>query len=442
MARSNAILVQRAWLGGETLSDSVRIEFDSGLISSIDPGGDSDGARPMPGVALPGLVNAHSHAFHRALRGRTHSLGGDFWVWRDRMYEIAAGLTPESYEELATAVYTEMALAGITTVGEFHYLHHQGGGRPYDDPNEMGHALVRAARRAGIRMALLDAGYFSSGFDGEPLGPVQERFSDGSAEQWLERVAELRAVYGDASDVRIGLAPHSVRAVPERDLRVASEADTTDLPLHIHLSEQPAENQACLESKGVTPTGLLERVGLLRESTTAVHATHVNAEDIVKLGAAGANVCYCATTERDLADGIGPSADLHDAGVALCVGSDSHAVIDLFEETRGVELHERLRSGRRGVFAPAVLARIATINGARSLGFEGSHLEVGKPADITIFSDETPRAQTAGDDIGAILYSATAADVTDVFVGGAQIVSGGHHPVRETARRVLSDPGG
>lgn len=434
--------MQRAWLGGESLSDSVRIGIDDGVISSIEPGSDAQRARSMPGVALPGLVNAHSHAFHRLLRGRTHRQGGDFWAWRDRMYEIAAGLTPEAYEELATAVYTEMALAGITTVGEFHYVHHQKGGRAYDDPNEMGHALVRAARRAGIRIALLDAGYFTSGFAGEPLSPVQERFSDSSATRWLERVSELRAAYRGASDVRIGLAPHSVRAVPERDLRVVSSAHTADVPLHIHLSEQPAENLDCLEHTGVTPTGLLDRVGLLKESTTAVHATHVTTGDIAGLGAAGTSVCYCATTERDLADGVGPSGDLRDAGADLCVGSDSHAVIDLFEETRGVELHERLRSGRRGVFAPAELAAIATANGARSLGFEEGRIEVGKPADITIVSIETPRTRTAGKDISAILYSATAADVTDVFVGGARIVSGGHHPEWETARRELSDPGG
>jgi formiminoglutamate deiminase len=441
LGRSSVILVQRAWLGGESLADSVRIEIDDGLISSIESGGGSDGEPALPGVALPGLVNAHSHAFHRLLRGRTHRQGGDFWAWRDRMYETAADLTPESYEELATAVYTEMALAGITTVGEFHYVHHQKGGRAYEDPNEMGHALVRAARRAGIRLTLLDAGYFTSGFAGEPLTPVQQRFSDGSASRWIERVAELMATYEDASDVRVGLAPHSVRAVPERDLEVVSEAQTTDMPLHIHLSEQPAENLACLDSVGLTPTGLLDRLGLLRESTTAVHATHVNVEDIAKLGAAGAGVCYCATTERDLADGIGPSGALRDAGATLCVGSDSHAVIDLFEETRGVEMHERLRSGRRGVFAPAELAGIATHNGSGCLGFQGGHLEVGKPADITIVSGETPRTQTSGDGIGAILFSATAADVTDVIVGGSRIVSGGHHPEWETARRALAHPG-
>lgn len=435
-----AILVQRAWLGGESLANDVRIEMDDGVITAIEPAGSSDGARSMPGVALPGLVNAHSHAFHRLLRGRAHRQGGDFWAWRDRMYETAAALTPDSYEELATAVYTEMAMAGITTVGEFHYVHHQDGGQPYEDPNEMGHALVRAARRAGIRLCLLDAAYFTSGFTGEPLTPVQERFSDGSADRWLERVGDLWDIYGEASDVRIGLAPHSVRAVPESDLRAVSDTHAAALPLHIHLSEQPAENLACLETTGVTPTGLLERVGLLSQTTTAVHATHVNAADIAKLGASGTGVCYCATTERDLADGIGPSGDIRDAGVPLSVGSDSHAVIDLFEETRGVEMHERLKSGRRGVFAPTELARIATYNGARSLGFEGSHLEVGKPADITIVSRETPRTQTAGDDIGAILYCATASDVTDVIVGGNQIVSGGHHPAWEMARKSLTDP--
>lgn len=432
------LLAQQAWLGGDTLQSNVLIEIADGVIKTVEADSGDDTATRLGGVALPGMVNAHSHAFHRALRGQTHRQGGDFWAWRDRMYEIAGQLDPAAYENLATGVFVEMALAGITTVGEFHYLHHRPDGHPYEDPNEMGHALVRAARRAGVRISLLDAGYFSAGFRDEPMSPVQRRFSDSDAERWLSRVADLATAYSQSNDVMVGLAPHSVRAVSERNLSYLAENRPPTTPIHIHLSEQLAENEACIEATGTTPTGLLQRVGLLESSTTAVHATHVTADDIAALGSSGTGVCYCATTERDLADGIGPSGSLAAAGVPLSVGSDSHATIDLFEEIRGIEFHERLRSGRRGVFAPSSLAEAATSVGASSLGFESGKLEVGRPGDLTVVTGESPRTLGSGDDVAGIVYAATSADVTDVFVGGKRIVSGGSHPEWERVRHVLA----
>lgn len=434
-------LAQQAWLGGESLDRDVLIEVEDGVITSIVTDAGSQKGTRLAGVTMPGLVNAHSHAFHRLLRGHTHRQGGDFWVWRDLMYEVASELTPESYEEVATAVFVEMALAGITTVGEFHYLHHQPGGDPYQDPNEMGHALIRAARRAGIRIGLLDAGYLTAGFADERLHPVQQRFSDGSAGGWLDRFTDLADAYRDAEDVRVGLAPHSVRAMPESDLARLAEQRPSGARVHIHVSEQPAENEACMEATGLTPVGLLDRVGLLGPDTTAIHATHVTSEDIATLGESRTGVCYCATTERDLADGIGPSAGLHRAGSPLSVGSDSHAVVDLFEEARGVELHERLHSHERGVFAPADLLEAATINGSMALGFDGGLTE-GAPADFIVVSGETPRTAGLGEQVAGIVYAATAGDVTDVIVGGKRVVSGGHHPQWETARRALTDRGG
>jgi formiminoglutamate deiminase len=249
-----------AWLGGPTLVANVTIEANEGVFTSLTTN-PRPGASRLKGVVLPGLVNAHSHAFHRLLRGRTHRQGGDFWLWREHMYEVAASLTPESYERLATAVFIEMALSGITTVGEFHYIHHQMGGAPYDDRNEMGHALIRAARSAGIRISLLDTGYFSAGFEGEPLSPVQTRFSDVTASAWLDRVAQLDAAYDGDDDVVVGLAPHSVRAVPESALVEVADGLPPRTPLHVHVSEQPAENQECLDATSMTPTALLDRVG-------------------------------------------------------------------------------------------------------------------------------------------------------------------------------------
>jgi formiminoglutamate deiminase len=335
-------------------------------------------------------------------------------------------LTPESYEEIATAVFIEMALAGITTVGEFHYVHHQPGGMPYAEPTEMGEAVVRAARRAGIGICLLDAGYFSAGFGDRPLSPVQKRFRDPTAEDWVERASALAAAHAGEADVRVGLAPHSVRAVPASGFSLVSNS-ISGLPVHVHVSEQPAENTECLAATGLTPTALLADTGILRPGTTLVHATHVSPEDISAIGASGAGVCYCATTERDLADGIGPAAQLRVAGAELSVGSDSHAVIDIFEEARGLEMHARLASGHRGVFSPSDLLEAATTAGSVALGFGPGGLRVGSPADFIVVDSDSPRL--AGCDLtpDSVVFAATSADVTDTIVRGRRIVQDRRH---------------
>lgn len=432
-----AFIADSAWLGGEVLARDVLLEVTDGRFTAVEPSSRTVDAENLAGIVLPGLVNAHSHAFHRLLRGRTHREGGDFWSWRDRMYEAAVSLDPIGYEEVAAAVFVEMALAGITTVGEFHYLHHKIGGVPYRDPNEMGHAVVRAARRAGIRIGLLDSGYFSAGFDRPALHPVQERFSDRNATSWLARVSELVDAYRDADDVRVGVAPHSVRAVPLGELEVLSAWQDRGLRLHIHVSEQPAENQACLDAHGVTPVGLLERTGLLGPATTVIHATHLTEDDIGTLGSTGTGVCLCPTTERDLADGIGPFRALHAAGSPLSLGSDSQAVIDVFEEARGVELHHRLEAGRRGGFGPAALLTAATANGSESLGFGANSLRVGERADFVVLGNRSPRLAGLPGRTEAVVFAATSSDVRDVFVGGRQVVRRGVHPEWKRSRRTL-----
>ena len=430
---------ERAWLGGEKLARDVIIEARRGRIASISEGSNRRDAIRLDGVVVPGLVNAHSHAFHRLLRGQTHRAGGDFWVWRDRMYEVAGSLTPESYELLATAVFVEMAMAGITTVGEFHYIHHQPGGVPYSDANEMGHAVIRAARTAGINIALLDAGYFTAGFEDSRLHPVQIRFRDRSPDTWLERVDSLRASYGGHEDIVIGVAPHSVRAVPAPALAEVARWHDRDTPMHIHVSEQPAENEECLEATGLTPTGLLGAAGLLGPDTTLVHATHLTDSDIIAIGSSGSRVCYCATTERDLADGIGPARELAAAGATLCAGSDSHAVIDMFEEARGIEMHTRLATGRRGNFAPIELMTSLTTNGAASLGFPSGGLQVGSPADFAVIDIDSPRLSGIQDAtaLDSIVFAASPADVSEVFVRGRRIVSNGRHEAWPETKPVL-----
>jgi formiminoglutamate deiminase len=420
-----------AWLGGdrEQVDEGVTIVIEGERIASVEVGVPPPAAAVrLPGLVLPALANAHSHAFHRALRGRTHA-AGDFWSWREEMYALAARLEPDTYHDLARAVYAEMALAGVAAVGEFHYLHHAPGGRRYADPNAFGHALAAAGVAAGVRLTLLDTCYLQADVDSSPLQGVQLRFGDGSAAAWAERVDALAAeVDGPASGV--GAAIHSVRAVPPAAMAaVAAWAGERGVPLHLHLSEQPQENQACLAVSGRTPARLCAETGVLGDRTTAVHATHLGDEDIALLGRSGTTACLCPTTERDLADGIGPGRRLAAAGCPLALGSDSHAVVDLFEEARAVELDERLASGRRGRHHPADLLRAATRGGMRSLGWDGGVIEAGRLADLVALRLDSPRLAGARRDqlLAAVVFAAAATDVTDLVVGGRQVVSEGRH---------------
>lgn len=423
---------ESAWLGGEVAESCVVIEVADGRIAAVAAGvaEPPPGAVCLAGLTLPGLANAHSHAFHRALRGRTQAGTGSFWTWRDQMYGIAQRLDPDTYFRLARATYAEMALAGITVVGEFHYVHHQPDGTPYADPNAMGGALLAAAAEAGIRITLLDTCYLHGGLDADghqPLGDHQRRFGDGSADAWATRADARRA--GD--DAVLGAAVHSVRAVDPASMALVGEwAAGHGAPLHIHLSEQPAENQACVAHHGRTPTELLHDAGLLGERLTAVHATHLTDADLGLLASTRSGVCLCPTTERDLADGIGPAGALAAAGVPLCLGSDSHAVIDPFEEARAVELDERLATLVRGTHPAAALLTAATANGYSALGWDGGGvLAAGAPADLTTVGLDSVRL--AGTDIdsalASVVFAASAADVTHVVVGGNVVVSDGAH---------------
>jgi formiminoglutamate deiminase len=408
------------------VADDVLLEIEGEVITSVRVGGQSmspmgDASAPhdrfprppgetdtVPGLTLPGLANGHSHAFHRALRGRTHGVDrngerGSFWTWREQMYAVAADLTPDTYFELARETYAEMRATGITAVGEFHYLHHQPDGTPYDDPNEMGRALLAAADDAGIRIRLLDTCYLAAGFGREPEG-VQVRYSDGDAHAWAQRLAAF-------DDPRVGAAIHSVRAVPRDQLETVVEA-AAGMPLHVHLSEQVAENEACLAATGRTPTQLLAEAGALGPLTTAVHATHLSDDDVRCLGESHTNVCFCPTTERDLADGIGPARRLHDAGATLTLGSDSHAVIDLFEEMRAVEMHERLASQQRGHWSALELLAAATYDGHRSLGFDDAgRIAAGQRADLVTVDLDSIRTRGTGASAETAVFAATAADV-------------------------------
>lgn len=402
-----------AWLGGDAVTAGVLIELDGSRIRGVQVGVPAPpvGAAPLAGLTLPGLANAHSHCFQRALRGRTEAPArGSFWTWRAQMYALAERLDEARYEALARATFAEMALAGFTLVGEFDYIHHSA-------------ATLRAAAAAGVRLTLIDACYLEGGLP---------RFRDASVEAWCERVGELAERPAFAGGLaRPAAAIHSLRAVdPEAAGVVAAFTRERDWPLHAHVSEQVRENAEILLRYGVTPTVLLERCGALSERFSAVHATHLTAADRALMREAGAFCCMCPTTERDLADGIGPVAG------RLTLGSDSQSVIDPFEEARAVELDNRLATGRRGRFGSAHLAGALSPDGYASLGWrEGGTIAPGALADLTTVGLDSVRL--AGTDpeqaLESVIFAGSAADVSHVVVGGEFVVRDGRHVAIDVA---------
>ncbi len=438
-------MTTRLWCEHALLPDGhasrVAIDITDGRISAVTAGVDptADAVR-RSGVTIPGAANSHSHAFHRVLRHRSQTGHGSFWTWREQMYGIAAALDPDRYHRLARAVFAEMVVSGYTVVGEFHYVHHRPDGTPYAEPNAMAEALTQAAVDAGIRLTLLDTVYLHGGLadDGYlALFERQRRFGDASVEAWAERVSGLRP---DARR-RVGAAIHSVRAVdPAAIETVARWTAEAGAPLHAHVSEQPVENEQCLAAHGCTPVELLARSGVLATNFTAVHATHLTEIDVATLGAAGASVCLCPTTERDLGDGVGPARRLAQAGAVLTIGSDSHAVIDPFEEARAIELDERLVAGGRGTFkTPELVATMSA--GHASLGWHDvGSIAVGQRADLVTVALDSPR--TAGSWLDAVqeavVFAATAADVTHVMIDGMTVVDEGRHRTIDVAAELAA----
>lgn len=445
----------RALVAGREVAD-LAIDVDAaGLVARLTPG-----APPQPGdlrlgTVLPGSGNAHSHAFHRALRGRTHGgvdgrgedVAGDFWGWRSVMYAVAGRLGPQRYGALAEAVFAEMLVAGWTAVAEFHYVHHREDGTPYaaadGGPNALGVALAQAATSVGLRLTLLDTLYLAGG-PGRPLAPEQARFSDGSGARWWDRWQELddRAL-GPA--VTVGAAVHSVRAVAPDDIAWVGERLPAGVPLHVHLSEQVAENEQVLAAYGRTPTGVLAAAGVLGPRLSVVHATHLTERDVALLGDAHVTAVLCPTTEADLGDGLAPARELADAGAVLALGSDQNAVVDPWLEVRGLEAGERLRSRRRGRLSPAELEAARTTGGYRAAGLLGEEREgaeaggvaVGAPADLVEVDDASVR--TVGALLAQLPLVATAADVRRVLVGGRVVAADGLLADGRDPARLLAD---
>lgn len=417
---------------------------------------------------VPGLVNAHSHTFQRAIRGYTEYVpandqADDFWSWRKAMYHAASSFTPEQVEAVAALAFLEMALSGITTVGEFHYVHHQPDGTPYTDPNELAHRVISAAEAVGVRIALLRVAYARGGFEKE-VAPPQRRFIEPDVETYLQRFDELGRHYARSPKVTVGLAPHSIRAVSSDWLEaIHAYAQEWDLPVHIHACEQRDEIKESLKEFGRTPIEVFADLGLLDERLTLVHATHLSQRDLLIMEEARPTVCACPTTERNLGDGFLPALELSKRKIPICLGSDSHTVIDLWEEMRLVEYHERLRFERRNVLAAALEAQrlvgkdeeflptarmlfpMGTLNGARSLRLPVGSLEPGAFADfLTVDLDHISLIGTSARTLLAdMALSMPPGAIKDVFVAGARVVEDGRHPEQEAIiaryRREVAD---
>jgi|ERR1043166_1878457 formimidoylglutamate deiminase len=398
---------------------------------------------------LPGMVNAHSHAFQRVLRGRTEyrtSKDKDsFWTWREMMYSAAERLTPEDVYDASRMAFLEMALSGITAVGEFHYLHYAPDGSSYDDPNLLAKQVVRAANDVGLRIALLRVAYARSGFETE-TNPQQRRFIENDPEAYLDNLERLGKDMGDADRdgkmAWVGVAPHSVRAVPLDYLKqIIPAANRRELPVHMHVAEQPAEVAACIKEYGRSPVALLETEGLLSKRFTAVHAIHVTPKAVQMISGAGAMVCACPTTERNLGDGVVPVDNYFQQGIAVCLGTDSHVQIDLLEDARELEYNLRLQKLERVVLAAneeqstlaAKLFECATVNGAKSIGAPGRSLDEGQPADFFTVDLDDPSIAGATPEtlLSAIVFSLSRTAIKDVVVGGKRIVEDGKHKDQE-----------
>jgi formimidoylglutamate deiminase len=438
---------------GAFVSGKGLLVDDQGLIEGIVRREDASAARvvELHGKALlPGFVNAHSHSFQRLIRGKAESRivsGKDFWSWRGTMYHAAATLTPEEVYDVARMAFLEMLLSGTTTVGEFHYLHTDPAGRPYDDPNLLSKQVIAAAQSVGIRIVLLRTGYFRSGFEA-PRNPGQSRFFESPAD-FLRNMASLTRDYAGTKGVSFGVAPHSIRAVPLEDLReLAAWARSRDLPLHMHIAEQIAENAASLREYGCTPVQLLHRNGLLSKRFTAVHAIHIDEDEVAQMADAGAMICSCPTTERNLGDGILAADRVMAAGIRVALGSDSQAQIDPLEDARELDYHLRLRDQQRvildGISGEPIAQRLfscASSDGARALSVDVGEFRPGSAADgFTVdLSDPSIAGNTASNLLPLIVFSLGRSAIADVFVHGSLVVKDREHPShREIVSRYQS----
>ncbi len=444
-----AWLPDYVWINGRIESGTAFFADESGTISRFSTAGeDLVAAQRLKNRAVfPGLVNVHSHTFQRVIRGRTEwrnqGQRDTFWTWREKMYDAATRLTPEQIYQTARAAFLEMLLSGITTVGEFHYLHHQADGARYADPNLIAKLVIQAAREVGLRIVLLRAAYVRAGYKKEP-NPGQARFITRDPAAFIADTEALstwvRQSYSPG-EVEVGVAPHSIRAVTLDYLREVSRyAQERELRVHMHVSEQPGENEACIQEYGISPVTWLQKIGLLGPRFTAVHAIHISEAEAGFLAESGSSICACPTSERNLADGAVRADWLLARGATLCLGSDSQVQIDLLEDARLLEYHLRMQQLERVVLDPPgreglsqMLYETASKSGAASLGHNGGELAVGKPADFVSIDLDDPSIAGADEKTLAanVVFSLERTGMKEVYVSGRPLVAEGRHRLQE-----------
>ena len=439
---------------GRALADVGLLVDSSGLVAGLAARHSAPREStivPLAGKAmLPGLANAHSHTFQRLFRARAEgrAAGGDtFWTWREQMYRAAGFVSPEDVYDVARATFLEMVCAGITVVGEFHYLHRDLQGHAYGEPNLLSEQVIAAAQSVGLRIRLLRSAYFRAGFE-RPLHPGQRRFYE-SPEEYLRNLEDLASKYKATENVAIGAAPHSIRAVPLNEMKQIASVTRGRMPLHTHISEQLGENRACEAEYGTTPVHLLADHGILSAETTLVHAIHLSAAEYEAVAAAGATICSCPTTERNLGDGIFPADTAARLGIPVVFGSDSQAQIDILEDARQIEYHLRLRDQQRGILDASArddwasreaigtsLFRSASQHGYASLGLDGGALAVGEPADF--FTVDLNDLSILGADAESLpsqaVFALSKAAIRDVALRGRLILENGHHRFEDEIR--------
>ena len=429
------------------LSPGTIIVDDTGFIEAVRPGDapdPDDVVVRVDGYALAGLANVHSHAFHRALAGFAHIASTEqdsFWTWRTRMYRLALALQPEDLFAIGAQAYLEMLEAGYTAVGEFQYVHHQFDGQPYDDVGLMSRMLVEAAVGVGLPMTLLPVAYLSGSFDRRPQ-PHQRRFVFPDADAFLDAWSTLRAARLDAI---VGLAPHSLRAVPPHALTAivdATRAADPGAPIHMHIAEQPQEVQDCLQHRGARPIAWLLDHQAVDRRWCLVHATHADPAEVEGMRRAEAIVGLCPTTEADLGDGLFDAVPYFSAGGRWGIGSDAHVAISPARELALLEWGQRLQRGQRNLLARPEhrvgrsLYESAALDGAAALAQPAGALVPDRRADIVVLDPDHPRLLGHGPDtvLDAWIFAAADDAVRDVFIAGQPVVVDGQHPQRDVVR--------
>ena len=441
-------------------ASDVLLEVDTaGNLSSVEAGADNTGGERLAGVVLPGMPNLHSHAFQRAAAGlteRRHSAedGGDsFWTWREVLHGFVTRLDPDDQEAIAAQLYVEMLKAGYTAVGEFHYVHLDPHGAPYADAGEMAHRAVRAATGTGIGMTLLPVLYSVGGYGNVEANAGQRRYIL-EPDDFLSLVQGLQAAYRDDPQIRIGIAPHSVRQVTPDALQAALAGFTEmapDAPIHIHAAEQVKDVEEHINHHGARPVAWLLDNAAVDARWCLVHATHLATDEVRALAISGAVAGLCPTTEANLGDGLFPFPDYLGAGGAWGIGSDSHVSVCPVEELRWLEYGQRLISRSRNVAAPgqggatgARLYRDALAGGAQALGRPIGALEVGRRADWVVLDNQHPQLTSRTGDtlLDSHIFSGNTNPVRDVMVGGVWVVRDGHHAdedvIAATYRRTMA----